>query len=94
LEFQFVANDALPGSTGTAHENLIPTVRLPDPDDHHVAAVEVSASASKIIIFNARDFPAAALTKYGLHEGRLTADDRAVRPRTVVKALSRHRRLS
>src|SRR5450432_2846113 len=59
-------NDALPGATVSGYEDLIPTVSLPDLDDRHVVAAAIAASASIIITWNLRDFPAATLKKYGL----------------------------
>jgi hypothetical protein len=60
-------NDALPGATVGGYEDLIPTVNLPDPDDRHIVAAAIAAGASVILTWNLRDFPAAALKKYGLH---------------------------
>ena len=59
-------NDALPGATISGYEDLFPTVSLPDPDDRHVVAAAIAAGASIILTWNLKDFPAAALKKYGL----------------------------
>jgi hypothetical protein len=59
-------NDALPGATISGYEDLVPTVSLPDPDDRHVVAAAIAAGASIILTWNLKDFPAAALKKYGL----------------------------
>jgi predicted nucleic acid-binding protein len=58
--------DALPGATVAGYEHLISTVSLPDPDDRHVVAAALVSSASVIITWNLRDFPATALKKFGL----------------------------
>jgi hypothetical protein len=56
-------NDAL---TISGYEDLVPTVSLPDPDERHVVAAAIAAGASIILTSNLKDFPAAALKKYGL----------------------------
>jgi len=59
-------NNALPGATVAAYEHLISTVSLPDPDDRHVVATAIAASASVILTWNLQDFPATELKKFGL----------------------------
>lgn len=39
------------------YQNLIPRLQLPDPNDRHVLAAAIRAKASRIIIFNLKDFP-------------------------------------
>ena len=41
----------------TGHETLIPTLSLPDPNDHHVLAAAIFTSASIIVTYNLKDFP-------------------------------------
>jgi predicted nucleic acid-binding protein len=59
-------NTALPAAITSGYEDLIPMVSLPDPDDRPVVAAAIAAGASVIVTWNLRDFPAAALKKYGL----------------------------
>lgn len=48
----------------TGYEKIMPTLSLPDPNDHHVLAAAISASVSIIVTFNLKDFPAKILRKY------------------------------
>jgi hypothetical protein len=57
----------------TGHEDLIPSLVLPDPGDRHVLAAAIRAHAQVIVTNNLRDFPAAAL--HGWDVEALSADD-------------------
>ena len=46
------------------YEKLIPSLSLPDPDDRHVLAAAIKASASIIVTYNLKDFPAKVISKY------------------------------
>lgn len=50
----------------TGYEELIPSLRLPDPDDRHVLAAAIQSGATRIVTFNLKDFPAAALALHGV----------------------------
>ncbi len=50
----------------TGYEELIEGLRLPDPDDRHVLAAAIRARADVIVTCNLRDFPADALSPYGI----------------------------
>jgi len=58
---------AAPGALVTGYEGLIQALTLPDPNDRHVLAAAIRASASAIVTFNEKDFPADVLKPYGLH---------------------------
>lgn len=47
-------------------EDLLPTIRLPDPDDRHVVAAAIRGEADIILTANIRDFPASALAPHEL----------------------------
>jgi predicted nucleic acid-binding protein len=59
-------NDALLAATVSGYRDHIPAVSLPDPDDRHVVAAAIAASASTILTWNLRDFPVKELKKFGL----------------------------
>lgn len=48
------------------YEKIIPSLSLPDPDDRHVLAAAIKASASIIVTYNLRDFPQDVLSKHGI----------------------------
>ena len=50
----------------TGHEALIPTLLLPDPNDHHILAAAISTSASIIVTYNLKDFPIESTQIYGI----------------------------
>ena len=47
-------------------EDLLPAIRLPDPDDRHVVAAAVRGEADVILTANIKDFPASALAPHEL----------------------------
>jgi predicted nucleic acid-binding protein len=59
-------NRAIPDCLVTGFEDLIEGLTLPDPSDRHVLAAAIRAGAQAVVTFNLRDFPASAMSKYGL----------------------------
>lgn len=57
---------AIPDGLVEGYEKLVAGLTLPDPDDRHVLAAAIRCSASVIVTFNQRDFPAEVLTSYGI----------------------------
>jgi predicted nucleic acid-binding protein len=46
------------------YERIIPTLSLPDPNDCHVLAAAIKASASIIVTYNLKDFPTEIISKH------------------------------
>ncbi len=57
---------AVPEGLVSGFEVLIPALTLPDPNDRHVLAATIKASAAVIVTFNLSDFPATPLAAYGI----------------------------
>lgn len=53
-------------ATVSGYEALLPSLNLPDADDHHVLAAAIHGGATVIVTSNMRDFPAADLAKHGV----------------------------
>lgn len=48
------------------YEFLIPSLRLPDPHDRHILAAAIHSSASIILTYNLKDFPARSVGPHGI----------------------------
>lgn len=57
-------NSAIPDVLVSGHEHLVADLSLPDPDDRHVLAAAIKCSASVIVTFNEKDFPALVLSQF------------------------------
>lgn len=58
--------EAIPDWEVTGFEDLIEGLQLPDPQDRHVLAAAIRASAQVIVTANLKDFPPAALAPHGI----------------------------
>lgn len=79
----------------TGFEYLIPSIKLPDPDDRHVVAAAIHSGASLIVTFNLKDFPTDALAPYSLtaqHPDDFILDLLDLQPAGVLEAVANHRR--
>lgn len=59
-------NTAFPEAIVTGYSSLIQGVELPDPDDRHVLAAAIRASADLIVTNNIKDFPEEELDKFDI----------------------------
>lgn len=56
----------VPDALVTRYKELIPSLKLPDPDDRHVLAAAIRAKADTIVTMNLRHFPKASLELYDM----------------------------
>jgi hypothetical protein len=59
-------NDAVRDCLVTGYERHIDSLTLPDPNDRHVLAAAIHATATIIVTFNLKDFPAQVLHVYDI----------------------------
>ena len=87
-------DQAIPDGLVTGHESLIDGLTLPDADDRHVVAAAVRCHANVIVTFNLKDFPASALSAYGVeaqHPDEFIENLFDLDPAAVVDAARRQR---
>ena len=78
----------------TGYEALIPTLRLPDPNDRHVLAAALHGGAELIVTQNLKDFPADVLEPLGVqavHPDRFVRELLTTQPEGVLEAIRRGR---
>jgi len=63
---KMLMNDAIRDVLIEDYEALIPGLDLPDPNDRHVLAAAIKSGAQVIVTHNLRDFPPAAIERYGI----------------------------
>jgi predicted nucleic acid-binding protein len=76
------------------YTDLVDSLTLPDPDDRHVLAAAIRGSADVIVTYNLGDFPANALTPFGIeaqHPDEFIAHLLDSEPAAVVSAAKRQR---
>lgn len=76
------------------YEKIIPTLSLPDPNDHHVLAAAITSSASMIVTYNLKDFPSKIIGKYEIeaqHPDEFVAQLVEQAPGVVCSAIQRLR---
>ena len=82
-----------PDALVTNYEDLIPSLRLPDPDDRHVLAAAIRSRADVIVTMNLKDFPAESIAPYGLeaqHPDEFVEHLLDLDPSIVLTAAQRH----
>ena len=78
----------------TGYEDLIPGLRLPDPNDRHVLAAAIRGQADVIVTMNLRDFPADVVGEFGIeaqHPDEFVLHLLDLAPETVMAAAESHR---
>lgn len=71
IQSQVVAmEDAFPEAIIEGYEPLVPSLNLPDPNDRHILAAAIRASAQHIVTENIKHFPESALKPYDIEAVR------------------------
>lgn len=87
-------DQAIPDACVTGYETLIEGLSLPDANDRHVLAAAIRCSASVIVTFNQKDFPASKLDEFGIeaqHPDEFVDNLFDLDPAAVVAAAQRQR---
>lgn len=87
-------NETVLGCLVEGYEDLIEILELPDPNDRHVLAAAIRASADGIVTFNLKDFPPAIGLQYDLdiiHPDDFLQQQFGLDPAAVVTAAQRCR---
>lgn len=82
------------GALVTGYEDLIESLRLPDPNDRHVLAAAIRGRADVIVTRNVRDFPADVLRTFGIeaqHPDEFVVHLLDLAPGLVIDAARHHR---
>jgi predicted nucleic acid-binding protein len=76
-------------------EDLIPALKLPDPNDNHVLAAGIRGRADVIVTYNLKDFPSNVLERYGIaaqHPDEFLTHLIDLAPGNVCAAAKTHRK--
>jgi predicted nucleic acid-binding protein len=87
-------NEAVRDCLVTGYEDLIDSLTLPDPDDRHVLAAAIRASAEVIVTYNLKDFPPEPLGRFdieALHPDDFLVGLLDLAPSVVCAAVKRQR---
>lgn len=82
--------EVAPDCMVVGYAELIPSLRLPDPDDRHVLAAAIRAHAQAIVTSNLKDFPADLLAPFDLearHPDDFVVDQIDLAPGRVIQVL-------
>ena len=87
-------NAKFKNSLTKGYESLVPTLKLPDPDDQHVLAVAIYTQSSLIVTSNVDDFPKTSLRPYSIEA--VSPDDfvwrlSQINPIRMLEAVRNHR---
>lgn len=91
---RMLMNEAVRDCLVTGHEDLIASLELPDPDDRHVLAAAIRASAQIIVTYNLKHFPAESLGRFdveALHPDDFLVDLLEAAPGAVCGAVKKQR---
>jgi predicted nucleic acid-binding protein len=86
---------AAPAALVRGYEHLIPGLTLPDPNDRHVLAAAIQASASVIVTCNLADFPPHILEEFDIeaqHPDEFIRHLLDLAPGLVIEAAENHRK--
>jgi len=84
----------IPNGSVHGYEAHIPTLSLPDPDDRHVLAAAIHASAANIVTYNLSDFPDSVLGLYdieAIHPDLFLSSLLDDKPALFLQAVRTHR---
>ncbi len=76
------------------YEHQVEGLELPDPEDRHVLAAAIAGGVQRILTFNTKDFPPAAVAPYGIqvqHPDAFILELLAAKPERLLEALREQR---
>lgn len=76
------------------YQYLIPTLKLPDPNDRHILAAALHSKSSVIVTYNLKDFPKEIMSQHDIeaqHPDEFLINLIDLSAETVCFAINRHR---